>query len=83
MCDASDFAIGVVLGQRINKIFHLLYYSSKTMNDAQVNYTVTEKELLAIVFAMEKFRSYLMGTKVIVHTDHAALRYLMSKKTLR
>ncbi|XP_075099465.1 uncharacterized protein LOC142176240 [Nicotiana tabacum] len=50
------------------------------MNDAQVNYTVMEKELLAIVFAAEKFRPYLMGAKVIVHTDHATLRYLMIKK---
>lgn len=79
-CDASDVAVGAVLGQRINKIFHPVYYASKTMNDAQVNYTVIEKELLAIVFAMEKFWPYLMGTKVTVHIDHAALRYLMSKK---
>ncbi|XP_070003316.1 uncharacterized protein [Nicotiana sylvestris] len=50
------------------------------MNDVQINYTVTEKELLAIFFAMQKFRLYLMGTKVIVHTDHATLHYLMSKK---
>ncbi|XP_070035077.1 uncharacterized protein [Nicotiana tomentosiformis] len=50
------------------------------MNDAQVNYTVTDKELLAIAFAMEKFRPYLMGAKVIVHTDHATLCYLMTKK---
>ncbi|XP_070003043.1 uncharacterized protein [Nicotiana sylvestris] len=64
----------------INKIFHPVYYASKTINDAQVNYTVTEKELLAIVFAMEKFHPYLMGTKVIVHTDHVVLWYLMSKK---
>ncbi|XP_070040759.1 uncharacterized protein [Nicotiana tomentosiformis] len=71
MCDASDVAVGAVLGKRINTIFHLIYYASKTMNEAQVNYTVTEKELLAIVFAMEKFRMYLMGTKVIVHTEHA------------
>ncbi|XP_070020615.1 uncharacterized protein [Nicotiana sylvestris] len=80
MCDVSDVAVGAVLGKRINKFFHLVYYASKTMNDAQVNYTVTEKELLAIVFAMEKFLPYLMGTKVIVHTDHAVLRYLMSMK---
>ncbi|XP_070020597.1 uncharacterized protein [Nicotiana sylvestris] len=73
MRDASDVADAAGLGKRINKIFHLAYYASKTMNDAQVNYTVTEKELLAIVFAMEKFRPYLMGTKVIVLTDHAAL----------
>ncbi|XP_070007575.1 uncharacterized protein [Nicotiana sylvestris] len=80
MCDASNVVVGAVLGQRINKIFHPVYYSSKTMNEAQRNYTVTEKELLAIVFAMEKFRPYLMGDKVIIHTDHAALRYLMTKK---
>ncbi|KAJ9565234.1 hypothetical protein OSB04_001200 [Centaurea solstitialis] len=80
MCDASDWAVGAVLGQRQDKIFHSIYYSSKTLNSAQINYTTTEKELLAVVFAFEKFRSYLMGTKVIVHTDHAAIKYLISKK---
>ncbi|XP_070019888.1 uncharacterized protein [Nicotiana sylvestris] len=74
-CDASNFAVGAVLGKRINKIFHSINYARKTMNDAQVNYTLTKKEFLAIVFAMEKFWQYLMGTKVIVHTDHVALRY--------
>ncbi|XP_070002921.1 uncharacterized protein [Nicotiana sylvestris] len=73
MCDASDVAVGAFLGQRVNKMFHPIYYASKMMNNAQVNYTVTKKELLAIVFAIEKFRPYLMGAKVIVHTDHAAL----------
>uniref|UniRef100_A0A1S4B7X0 Reverse transcriptase RNase H-like domain-containing protein n=1 Tax=Nicotiana tabacum TaxID=4097 RepID=A0A1S4B7X0_TOBAC len=75
-----DVAVGALLGQRINKIFHPVYYASKIMNDPQVNYTVTKNELLAIVFAMKKFQPYLMGTKVIVHTDHATLWYLMSKK---
>ena len=55
MCDASDFAIGAVLGQRKNKIFHSIYYASKTLVDAQINYTTTEKELLAVIFAFEKF----------------------------
>ncbi|XP_070032012.1 uncharacterized protein [Nicotiana tomentosiformis] len=73
MCDASDVAVGTVLGQRINKIFYPVYYASKTMNSAQGNYTVIEKELLAIVFAIEKFRSYLMGAKFSVHIDHVAL----------
>ncbi|XP_070005254.1 uncharacterized protein [Nicotiana sylvestris] len=80
MCDASDVAVGAILGQMINKIFHPVYYASKMMNEAQVNYTVTKKELLAIVFTMKKFRPYLMVTKVIVQTDHATLRYLMTKK---
>ncbi|XP_070029708.1 uncharacterized protein [Nicotiana sylvestris] len=65
MCDASDIAVGAVLGQIINKMFHTVYYASKTMNDAQVNYTVTEKGLLAIVFVAEKFRPYLMGAKIV------------------
>ncbi|PIN02745.1 DNA-directed DNA polymerase [Handroanthus impetiginosus] len=80
MCDASDFAIGVVLSQRKEKIFHSIYYASKTLNDAQLNYTTTEKELFTIVLAFDKFRSYLVGTKVIVYTDHSAIRYLIEKK---
>ncbi|XP_063942447.1 uncharacterized protein LOC135150236 [Daucus carota subsp. sativus] len=80
MCDASDYAIGAVLVQRIDKRPHVIYYASKTLNDAQLNYSTTEKELLAVVFALEKFRSYLIGSKIIVYTDHAALKYLFSKK---
>ncbi|KAK8676048.1 hypothetical protein V6N13_034102 [Hibiscus sabdariffa] len=80
MCDASDYAVGAVLGQRKGKIFHPIYYASKTLNDAQVNYTTTEKEMLAVIFAFDKFRSYLIGTKVIVYTDHSAIKYPLSKK---
>jgi hypothetical protein len=80
MCDASDFALGAVLGQRINKVPHAIYYASRTLNDAQLNYSTTEKELLAVIFALEKVRSYLIGSKVIVFIDHAALRYLFAKK---
>ena len=80
MCDASDYALGAVLGQRKNKQFQPIYYASRTLNDTQQNYTTTEKELLAVVFAFEKFRSYLLLSKVIVYTDHAALKYLMAKK---
>ncbi|CAN6695155.1 unnamed protein product [Malus baccata var. baccata] len=80
MCDASDYAIGAVLGQRKNKQPHVIYYASRTLNDAQLNYSTTEKELLDVVFALDKFRSYLLGTKVIIFTDHAALKYLLTKK---
>ena len=79
MCDASGVVLGVVLGQRREKILHHIYYVSKALNVAQKNYTMTEQELLAVVFAFEKFRSYLLGTKVIVHTDHSAL-YSMAKR---
>ncbi|KAL4346483.1 hypothetical protein GQ457_17G000070 [Hibiscus cannabinus] len=80
MCDASDYAVGAALGQRLDKLFHVIYYASRTLNDAQVNYTTTEKELIAVVFAFDKFRSYLIGAKVIVHTDHSAIKYLVTKK---
>lgn len=80
MCDASDFAVGVVLGQRKDKKFHTIYYASRTLNDAQQNYATTEKELIAIVFAFEKFRRYLIRSKVIVYTDHSAIKFLMSKR---
>ena len=80
MYDASDFAMGAVLGQRKEKIFKAIYYASRTFNEAQENYSTTEKEMLAIVFACEKFRPYILGSHVIVHTDHAAIKYLMSKK---
>ncbi|XP_075088610.1 uncharacterized protein LOC142170617 [Nicotiana tabacum] len=72
-------AIGEVLGQRHNKVLHPVYYAIKTLNGAQINYTVIDQELLAIIYAFEKFRAYLLGSKVIVYTDHAALCYLMEK----
>jgi hypothetical protein len=80
MCDASDYAVGAVLGQRVEKLPHVIYYSWKTLNNAQLNYSTTEKELLAVVFALDKFRSYLLGSKVLVYSDHAALKYILSKK---
>ncbi|GJY36701.1 reverse transcriptase domain-containing protein [Tanacetum coccineum] len=80
MCDASDFAVGAVLGQKDGKNFHPIYFASKTLNPAQQKYTVTEKELMAVVFAFDKFRSYLILSKTIVHTDHSALKHLFKKQ---
>ena len=80
MCDASDYAMGAVLEQRTNKMFKAIYYASKTFNEAQENYSTTEKEMLAIVFSCEKFRPYILRSHVIIHIDHAAIKYLMAKK---
>nr|GEW37051.1 hypothetical protein [Tanacetum cinerariifolium] len=68
MCDASDFAIGAVLGQRQDKHFRPIHYASKTMTEAESNYTTTKKEMLAVVYAFEKFRSYLIMNKSIEFT---------------
>nr|GEZ98751.1 reverse transcriptase domain-containing protein [Tanacetum cinerariifolium] len=80
MCDASDYAIGAVLGQRVKKHFRPIHYASKTMTQAESNYTTTKKEMLAVVYAFEKFRSYLIMIKSIVYIDHSALKYLFTKK---
>ncbi|GKB35855.1 reverse transcriptase domain-containing protein [Tanacetum coccineum] len=80
MCDASDFVVGAVLGQRIDGKFKPIYYASKTLNNAQEHYTTTEKELLAVVFSFDKFCPYLILSKTIVYTDHSALKYLFSKQ---
>ena len=80
MCDASDYAIGAVLGQRTEKIFKAIYYVSKTFNEAQENYSTTEKEMLAMVLACQKLRPYILGSHVVIHTNHAAIKYLMAKK---
>nr|GFC69693.1 reverse transcriptase domain-containing protein [Tanacetum cinerariifolium] len=80
MCNASDFAIGAILGQRREKHFRPIHYASKTMTDAESKYTTTKKEMLAVVYAFEKFWSYLIMNKSIVHTDHSALKYLFTKK---
>ncbi|GJR55870.1 reverse transcriptase domain-containing protein [Tanacetum coccineum] len=80
MYDASDFAIGAVLGQRHEKYFRPIHYASKTMNEAESHYTTTEKEMLAVVYAFKKFQSYLILNKSIVYTDYSALKYIFAKK---
>nr|GEX09750.1 reverse transcriptase domain-containing protein [Tanacetum cinerariifolium] len=83
MCDASDYDVGAVLGQRIEKNFWPIHYASKTMNQAKANYTTIEKEMLAVVYAFKKFRSYFIMNKSIVYTDHSTLKYLFAKKDVK
>ena len=78
MCDASDYVVGAILGQRKDKIFYAIYYANWTLNKAQLNYATIEKELLVLMFAFDKFRPYLIGNKVIIFTDHFAIKYLMT-----
>nr|GEY75468.1 reverse transcriptase domain-containing protein [Tanacetum cinerariifolium] len=80
MCDDSDYVVGAVLGRRIEKHFWPIHYANKTMNQAETNYTTTEKEMLAVVYAFEKFHSYLIMNKSIVYTNHSILKYLFAKK---
>ena len=79
MCDTSEYTVGAILGQRQDKVFHTINYASKVLNDEQLNYATTEKEMLVIVCALEKFRSYLVGSRVVIFTDHVAIKYLLTK----
>ncbi|RDX77466.1 Retrovirus-related Pol polyprotein from transposon 17.6, partial [Mucuna pruriens] len=79
ICDASSLALGVVLGQQVGKHSHVIAYASRTLDSTQANYTTTKKEPLAIVFALDKFRSYLLGSKIVVFSDHVALKFLLKK----
>ena len=79
-CDASDCVMGAVLGQRTKEVFKTIYYASKTFNKEQENYSTTEKEMLAMVFSSEKFRPYILGSHVMIHTNNVTIRYLMAKK---
>ena len=83
MCDVNDYAMGAVLGQRMEKIFRVIYYASKTFNEAQENYSSIENEMLTMVFAFEKSRPYILGSHVIIHTDHVEIKYLMEKKDVK
>ena len=80
MCDASDYGVGAALGQRVNKKLNVIHYASKTLDSTQRNYATTKKEFLAVEFACDKFRPYIVDSKVIVHTDHATIKYLMENK---
>ena len=83
MCNGSDLAIGVVLCKREDGKPHVVYYASKTLNETQRNYTTTENELLAVVYALDKFRAYLVGSDIVIFTDHSALKYLLTKQNAK
>ena len=83
MCNASDLAIGAVLRQRGEGKPYVVYYASKTLNEAQRNCTTTEKELMVVVYALDKFRAYLVGSDIIIFIDHSTLKYLLTKKNAR
>jgi hypothetical protein len=77
--DSSDTTIGVVLGQEENHLPYAIYFISKNMTPAELNYTVTEKEFLAVIYAINKFRHYITSYSTFVHTDHSTIKYLMNK----
>ena len=80
MCDACDLAIGVVLGQKEDGKPYVVYYERKTFNEAQRNYTTIKKELLVVVYALDKFRAYLVRSDIIIFIDHSTLKYLLTKQ---
>lgn len=80
LCDASNYAVGAVLGQRKHKIMYHIFYASKTLNNSQENYTSTEKKTLVVVFIVDKFQAYLVESTVIIYNDHSAIKQLMAKK---
>ena len=80
MCDSNDYTVGAVLGQRVDKKLNVIEYASKTLDNAQWNHATIEKEFLAVVFASDKCRPYIVDSKVTIHTHHAAIKYLMEKK---
>ena len=83
MCDASDLVVRAVLGQREGGKPYVVYYASKTLNEAQRNYTTTEKELLAVVYALDKFQSYLIVSEIVIFTYHSTLKYLIKKQNAK
>lgn len=83
MCDASDIAVGVVLGQRREKILHVICYAIHVLNPTQMNYATNEKKLLEFVYTFDKLKSNFLGSKLIVYTDQVALKYLFTKQELK
>ncbi|XP_038904190.1 uncharacterized protein LOC120090536 [Benincasa hispida] len=80
MCDASDVAVWSHAGSEKGKPNNPISYASKTLKECKEHYTTTEKEMLAVVFAIEKFIAYLVSTLATIYTDHFAIKFMMGKK---
>ena len=80
--DACGYGLGAALVQKHDDGFHVISYAARLMKDAEKNYPTTEQEVLAIVYAVEKFRHYLLGLKFVIVTDHCSLCYIMTKTKL-
>ena len=74
--DASAIALGVVLEQK----GHVIAYASRLLTASERNYSVIQRECLAIVFALEQFHHYLLGWPILLNTDHAPLQWLSAQK---
>ena len=77
---ASDMAIGGVLGQKEGQAPYAIYFISKNFTPTELNYTVTEKEFLAVVYSINKFHHYITSYEFFVHTNHSTIRFLMNKQ---
>lgn len=80
MCNAIDYVVGIILRQKRDKKMHPIYYTIRTLDEARINYAITEKELLVVVFVFDKLCSYLVGSNIIVYSSHVDIKYLMSMK---
>lgn len=80
--DALDYVISVVLGQKVDSIEHVIYFINKNLQGAESNYTVTEKEVLAVIYVLNKFKHYIIGYEIFFHTNHSAIKYLVNKTTI-
>ena len=81
--DASSIALGIVLAQLgEGNIDHPISFASRKLSTAENNYTTTEREGLAMVYALQKFQHYLLGSNFKMFTDHSALNYLVNNPVL-
>ena len=80
MCNVSNYVVGVILWKRVDKKPTIIYYASKTLAKDQMHYMTMKKELLATVYVLKKLRTYILRSKIIIYSNHAALKYVLSKK---